>query len=305
MKSKILALLLVFLSISLKAQHTYVPMAIESARWLILWDDFDTPQPDEYYGYKIEGDTLINNIQYKKIYSRGFAAVNGNFAPPYIITGESIYGAIRDDIPNKKVYGIQFWANYPYNICPVNEEFLMYDFNMDIGDNYEDQCLTDFLTNLILDNIDIINIYGHDRLIQTSDGWEWCFQIIEGVGSSSGLFEDTTAGCWFKNNLFPWTPSLSDYCVGTDELCYEWFLLDNIDHITNEKITLFPNPVHTTFSIDSNFIFQKLSLFNLRGQKVAVFGKKDSYSVSGFQPGIYFVKIETVTNIYTKKIIVQ
>jgi len=303
MKSKILVLLLVFLSISIKAQHTYVPMAIESARWLILWDDVDTPQPDEYYGYKMEGDTLINNTQYKKIHVREFTAANGNFAPPYIITAESIYGAIRDDIPNKKVYGIQFLANGP-NWCPLNEEFLMYDFNMDIGDNYQDQCLTGFGTDLVLDKIEIINIYGHDRLIQTNDAWEWCFQIIEGVGSSSGLFEDTLAGCLFKNDLW-WTPSLSDYCVGTDEECYEWFLLDNIDYINNEKIILFPNPVHTTFNIDSNFVFQKLSLFNLHGQKLAVFEKKDSYSVSGFQPGIYLVEIETLTNIYTKKIIIQ
>ncbi len=76
---------------------------------------------------------------------------------------------------------------------------------MNIGDNYENQCLTDFVTNLILDNKEIINIYGQDRLIQTSNAWERWFQIIEGVGSSSGLFEDPTAGCWSKKGWF--TPS--------------------------------------------------------------------------------------------------
>lgn len=66
----------------LRAQ-AYTPMVVEGARWRIYEQVPNSTPPLPYiqiYEHFIQGDTLINNIAYKKTYHRFLASVNQNYS---------------------------------------------------------------------------------------------------------------------------------------------------------------------------------------------------------------------------------
>jgi len=75
-----------------------------------------------------------------------------------------------------------------------------------------------------------------------------------------------------------------------------------------ESAIMFPNPTTDVLYIDSKNNILNLSVVNLAGQTIhqeEVNMLKTQLSVSNFEAGIYFVHVETVNGISTKKIIVK
>lgn len=71
-----------------------------------------------------------------------------------------------------------------------------------------------------------------------------------------------------------------------------------------EKTVFFPNPFHTT--IETNRELNNIKIYNSTGQVMLSKGsvlKDSSLDLSGFPTGIYFVKGNTETEIFTQKII--
>lgn len=316
MKKAILLLLFIVFTIQTNAQD-YVPLAIEGAQWVIYKEhtdpdglppfEFYPPFNDQYYGYKIEGNITINGIDYKKVYRRSFTPVNpdtNNFiTTPLFIDDEYLFGAIRDDVPNRKVYGIKFcnadYYHYP-DWCNCDEEILMYDFNMNINDYYPNSCLFEFAYgndgDYYIGEIIYQYIEEETRQIQRiydSIGDTYLLRMFEGMGSNAGLFEGL---CYFECN--PKT-FLALYCVGTDEECLQDYLLANNNHFIDIITTIYPNPTNDIINIDLiDKLDAKIQIFNMYGKKV--FNKQFvqdfiAIDISNYTNGIYILKINNQT----------
>lgn len=83
------------------------------------------------------------------------------------------------------------------------------------------------------------------------------------------------------------------------------------DKESSTNVQLFPNPSTDKITISLNDLSQEtqLSIFTISGQKIASekYRNADSIelNVSGFQSGIYFLKVETENDSFLKKFVVQ
>jgi hypothetical protein len=165
----------------------YIPFPDSSAGWN---QKFNGANPPCYwYGYStyyIKGDTLINSVNYKKIYEDRYS--NGSPCNPIYTSFEYYSGALRNDIGGKRVLFVE-----PDSIT----ERLVYDFSVAIGDTIS----TDTLwpdpnvpgIKIVIDSIDSVLVNGnyHRRFNYTnssgnaSPGLDY---YIEGIGSGYGLF---------------------------------------------------------------------------------------------------------------------
>jgi hypothetical protein len=229
--------------------QTYQPMAIENAHWIIyngIYTEWDI------HGFVVRGDTTIDNLMYKKLFYQDFA--EGGLEPPYTVEDEFLWGVIRDDTLDRKVYVIAFEPydpeqpsiDYSYK-CPLYEEQLLYDFSAAIGDTIG-QCLafnnysTAEPSGWIVDSIASEMIYGEERRTLYSYNGELVPAIHEGIGSSmNGLLGGISIGLYLNINYSGF--GLLSYCVGADIDCS--IVSRNRDVLFPEnQFQLFPNPAH-------------------------------------------------------------
>jgi PKD repeat protein len=177
MKRQLYITLLLLISCVSQAQtNVYHPLPIDSATWRFEYYDINCTNGPPCYSNDIimKGDTTINSYQ-------------------YIQYGQ---GAIRQDIPMKKVY------YYDYNI---HSESLVYDFNLLLGDTIPHTWLDnqDSTQTIFVNSIDSVFVNGQWRnrymLSDTSSGSAQ-FELIEGVGNTQGLLSPFTT-CYCDINL--------------------------------------------------------------------------------------------------------
>ena len=79
--------------------------------------------------------------------------------------------------------------------CPINEEYLLYDFDVSVGDTIHtcQMLFGEFIVSVLWENIFIYGFF-------TNSFWDERFSvdIYEGIGMDSGLFED--ADVFVKEN---------------------------------------------------------------------------------------------------------
>ncbi len=279
----------------------YIPLAVEDAQWVIrMWDPINN-WPDGYYGYFIKGDTVINSINYKIVYKREFELA---YNPPLTITNEYIFGAVRDDIVNRKVYGISFIGQVSYD-CAFNEEFLLHDFSLTIGDScgYPTPLCNVMYYNII--DVFYAVVYDVNRkVIQSrniSSGVPCYDNFYEGIGNQSGLFEPPQC---FETATF-----LDRYCIGVH--CIDDLLLTVKGINENVHVSISPNPFtdFLTVNLSPQLVFKKITLkiYNITGKiLIEKYLKEKIYTVNtkNLQKGIYFFTIQKENQIIqTGKII--
>lgn len=136
----------------------YVPFPTENAEWNINYTTgtYGFPTTSYLKQYSLHGDTIINNITYRKLCTN--IGTVGN--PVY-----KGMGGLREQ--DKKIYycGCNFWENFNYS---SNEEVTLYDFNKVVGEvvminNYTSYTITK------IDSVKIGNSYRkryNDRIIE-------------------------------------------------------------------------------------------------------------------------------------------
>ena len=101
--------ILIFCFFSSHFSHGQIhqPLVVENAQWFY----YHTKPPhiffDRAYNYKISGDTLVNNISYKKILYRSMYAIDSNNYLPVALkpnVNPQVCALIREDSINKKIY---------------------------------------------------------------------------------------------------------------------------------------------------------------------------------------------------------
>ena len=169
----------------------YSPFVEEGKIWYMTYNNEEAPEfPDYDYCYYIQGDTLIGDIECKKLYVFNY---NNAQETEYLL-------AIFEK--DKKVFFI-----------PKNTEnsYILYDFSMSNGETVSvtDATHTDWERDLKIVEEIIVNIEGEsrrcvlmqpiweDKTVLTPSGW-W----IEGVGSESGPLNTWLFGADGNNRFF-------------------------------------------------------------------------------------------------------
>jgi len=198
MKRLYLLFILIAFCFQINAQENYRPFVEEGKEWKYYikassrhWDDSDrqTHYSTEYINsiLTIKGDTIVDDIEYKKVYHDGDHS-NFGYSPFF-------YGIIREE--NKKVY-MRFLFPDTYSPDFFSKEILMYDFGINVGDNFfecydgynEYQTTMELLSIEKNDGKRIYNFSTTDKEIPT-------MQWVEGAGGFHGLgleqrIEETT-----------------------------------------------------------------------------------------------------------------
>lgn len=272
-----------------KAQDDYIPIAVEGAQWIVAKGDMTNIWPVEYlWEYYALGDTSINDIAYKKIYRRSLVTTQD--PPPFIPYNEYyLYGLIRDDTIEKKVYAIDMFGSGG-DFCPAGEEFLMYDFSVDQGDTV-DFCLLPDWETYIIDTIhqDVYKGFATRRfqLLWVYDSY------FEGLGSDYGLYEPlflpidkTTSNPLYYNFLYYYCREAPcGLIVSVPE-----------NQIDRNYFQIYPNPATNILNIklSTDETSGEFCLFNICGQEpmqIKAIRNKAEYSldISGLTPGTYIL----------------
>ena len=264
-KKLILTIISILLSqiITYSQNAEYEPLANENAHWKIGWYHYENPPwaPFQMFQYVIQGDSTFNSFQYKKLYYRDLDDEN-----PDLILSEELFGLIREDTLNQKVYAINFY-DVEFSDCPTNNEYLLYDFDLAVGDTI-DICLNWMSIPWVINEIIYENLFGKERKLYV---YIPGLHLIEGVGSSYGLLEWGSilkkSDPFSKGGYF----ELFDYCIGSDEECgYLWVGLDDLKNPYGFEI--FPNPmIGTNLCLQSNAPINepvKIVLYNMLGSNV-------------------------------------
>jgi hypothetical protein len=289
MKKFVLALFLFVHSFAFSQAWVYHPFPTTTAVWKTEHDNVGNT---EVSVTKMYGDTTFSGHAYKKLFSwNGFT--------------QSYEGAIRQDIPNKKVYVLN----------TAGAERLLYNFNLSVGDtlwNISSVADTFYVTEA--DSVYVGQWYHKRYKIGTTNPVTLGADLIEGVGSSVGLdsryelnFENHySLLCFTTDNnprLYP-APGYSLY----PEQCTLNMGINELEE--DNLIQIAPNPVkdNTTITVACTDGY-KIEVLNSTGQVILQQNISGSISktidFSSFGSGIYFVRLINSNGYFASKKLVK
>jgi hypothetical protein len=249
-------------------------------------------------------DTTMNNQTYHTLVGHEITEWVDGFGNPqnyatgtYTTEGYRFY--FRQDVPAKKVYTFR-----------NNQDTLLYDFNLSVGQVYPATATNSLYPNLKVmqeDSIQLLDGLYHKRWqLGTNSLDSGYISIIEGIGATSGFsldlypqFEQASALLcmrtfsaylyenWNFTGLIP--PKYSEYCA--ENLGFEKI------GTNNHSFEVYPNPANEVLNLNSTIQKNENTSFKLytidgleviKDKKVALPAKID---VSYFQKGIYLVVV--------------
>lgn len=312
MKKFLFFLLIVWQINALEAQtNVYHPFPAANAIWNVSYQDYWNYNCQNY-SCSIPDDTIIGSVTYHKIWKQGksLLMIDNSPNPLPVCTNQitstySYYaGAIREDLPQKKIYFLQ---------PSSTTEQLLYDFTLNVGDTIKGYFSSNFPPPLIIQYIDSTLIgtqYRKTWHIDPSNGWGGMPQIIEGIGSIYGLlgtpytYEKTwiVLECFSQNDqtLYP-SYNAANGCA----------LITSVKEKNEfEGISVYPNPTSGKFQLKFNN--QKIVLLEITDVLGKIILKKQlekettNIDLSAHPNGIYFVKaFDSKGNFVMKKIVKQ
>ncbi len=234
----LLSFLLVYLP-HLVCSQDYEPMAQDHNRWIVNTSDENNLSIHDLWEYFINGDTTVNGTDYYKVYYRDLLVTQNG--PPYEAENDyQLFGFLRDDIENRKVYAIQLEENG--NNCAPGEEVLLYDFSLTIGDTMT-SCIFDPIYNNIIQNINSTTRFGYSTLYFSA-----VYSYYEGIGSEFGLFEMSFIPVKTGRDRQNEIPSLHRFC--RQDSCSLVVSVDKPEYHSDIRIS--PNPANAFIHIESD-----------------------------------------------------
>ena len=270
----------------------YYPLIEEEKTWNVMtvvpsgdWPPFDTT----YFtvNYYITGDSTLNNIDYKKIYT------SDEEMPTYW----TLNGLIRED-STKKVW---------YKSNAYDYEVLLYDFSLAPGDSLKLGFDTAFYYTVDSITTEMIDGSQRNKYWISQDDYYWHETWIEGIGSNKGIINGvmaTAVGGW------TWLLCMSEdgeliFMNQNYESCY---LITGINKIDKPIIQIYPNPAKKLLRIENttNIEIESISITNINGQIIKQFNsRKKQLDISEISSGFYFLKISYENGELTEKIIIE
>jgi len=299
MRMLTLAFCLLFIIQDMYAQN-YTPLVVEGATWVVFSRvDYEL----EYRAYKIEGDSTVNSIPYKKVYKY---ELGSELSEPITYTDKEFYVLLREDLVAKKVYIIGLiepWGQLSSDECDGYDfsnpaaEYLIYDFDVMVGENVP-ACHIRHSEELTYTSEDTEFLFEQERVVYNTS---YDVKLIEGIAYQNGLFM----------SAIPITPAsgglgLILYC--NENINMDCTLLTNSTELSTEDIVLFPNPTCRQISFPSSLQLIQVELLSLSGARIDIQTSiNNTYELSTHVlGGIYFLKVITRDGKYgIQKIIVE
>lgn len=306
-------LLLLFPFTTIAQEYQYVPFPDSNAVWSeIHWKPiFDPPPRWVYNKYALfNEDTVINGITYHKLFHTHDSEITRE--------NSTYIGGIRED-SLKRVF-ISYVEGFKPDEPYYKKEFLLYKFNLNIGDTLWDNRDKIFIAPLryiTVKSIDTININNSLRKVYGFDPISWVFWI-EGIGNVKGLI--FTSGDLPTNGMnndlvcMHQNDTLLYYYPGTEEVpyddCVPSFVINGIPLLVNPNVKVYPNPVTTGIVYFENIDFETLELFDLNGNLIQQENIKGlsvfELKIPGLPPGAYTYRLKTKGLVPTQgKLVVQ
>ncbi len=282
-------------SINNSFAQEYYPLTGENKHWIVVYYDiWGNGNVETIYDYHMTGDTVVGGLEYNKVYRRELV-VTEDLQPPFAgATNYQLFGLIRDHVEQRKVYAIRLLENEDL-YCPINEEYLMYDFSPLVGDTIDFCTMLPSMTTLGF--IHETNLFGEPTRMYTPLGNHPYF---EGIGHEGGLFELMII--YVKEDNYP--PYLAYYCPTGD--CD--VLLGNDEVIDKRGIVVSPNPAseHVRFSINENEKI-KIQIYNTKGEFIEELEGNSEliWNCKSIPSGLYFYNAHSNHNFYSGKVIIQ
>ena len=254
------------------------------------------PDSNSYFSvswmkFWFEGDTTIGDFQYKKVYMQSHDSIAD-------FNKASYFAALREDTIAEKVY-----FRLPRD-CD-NDEYLLYDFDVNVGDTVSFYSLWNvwcpYIREHIVESIDSILIgdYYRKKINCYINGESW----IEGIGSTNGIFFPG----WFDViERMDWTMLL---CVHIDEeLIYHTYYNTcyirecgggHINENKNKLLSFYviPNPANSYITIkttnDETLENSIIEFYDILGRKCLSTHCENSkiIDISSLKQGYYTVKL--------------
>lgn len=250
--------------------------------------------------YYTSGDTIIDSLNYKKLYGDIVPEVGNSFYGQY-------FGGLREDTANKKIF---FWALFS------PEEVVLFDYNLDSGDVAPGTYLHNESDTMIVISVDSILIGNefHKRFnLSTSNGYP--ASLIEGVGWSGGLILEEMSSligweviynlkCFKVNNVLEYEDSSYTYPPCDLPVGFE----EGDDPEQNSVIG--PNPVlvgsYLYFNL-KDYSNNKFRIFDIRGKKlveIPLSGNSFYLSSTIFHEGVYLVELSNSSRHLLSKLMI-
>ena len=274
------------------------PLIKDGGVWRVV--TISPPDPPLYPGsvfkeqFLMEGDTSFNNTCYKKIYICDYSPA---------IANKVFYGGIRVDSLQKVYFFLdsnQYLNSLQSNFLKYRQEYLLYDFSLNIADTLRVFNPQDSI--LVLNKIDSVLVGNQYR-----KKWEFRYDFsgitkvwVEGIGDLNGLFFSLqfdmvdlyhSLTCYEDTSIFWSNPDLQ----GVD--CFSVGIEPKMSK-SSFSIKAYPNPVSTII----NFEFEKtyshkmlLEIYDVLGQRVydiSIAKNENNIKINleDLKKGIYFYK---------------
>jgi len=278
MKAKIFIIINIFYVLTIRAQgYEYVPLVNEEHIWSYAFVRQTSPadyEVDSYSVYQLRGDTVINELNYKKL-------LYG--------CSETYIAAVRE--VDKKVFIKE----------DQQEDQLLYDFNLQEGDwaNYLHQVI----------KIDTIQIGDTKRKRFVFDaGYEtW----IEGIGALEDFYPLQARSLGYAGQGINYQKKGTEFVYKTDEWyfnendCNGPFAAQNL---VNQDFSLNYNKQKEGIDITGVENLSSISVFRLDGMgMLSVVPSNTSFiTTKGWEKGIYIIGAVTKdSKIIARKIIIE
>jgi hypothetical protein len=259
-----------------------------------------------YFSYIIQGDTVVDNITRSKCYYIPDIDKTDTFLIGYFHVVDSIvYFQVHQNEDGYYSIGLHRFCD-GYNL-----DNPLYDFSLEEGDVFSNAC--DYVQSGQELEISVSQIeFGgkmRKKIVFGNDSYSYW---VEGMGSNRGFFDGI--------ELIPTSEDSYDYiCFSVnDEVLYlnpaysecPVSQLNSIRKITTNRFTIFPNPMKSTASVQSNQPLSQIQIYNAYGalvlEQVCNGELQTRIDKQSLSPGTYFVKcISQTGNTQIEKLIIQ
>ena len=284
MKTKLSFYLALLIPILFFAQD-YQPMLVEGNYWDVGYYDHDSPCPVyPETRYVLGNDIDVNGVIYKQIEVHTIIGTEDGmcYTAPFNVESSYVISDkyIREDIAEKKVY---IWAD---NLNGNYQEYLLYDFNLEVGDTFNPYSEEGTWTVTDID-------YTNDGAKIYEFGGVYSF--TEGIGGNAGIISKFISQFEYYDELV---------CNGNYNAVNTCTAVASTNNNFIDNINIYPNPIKNTINIDSILEFEFL-IYSLDGKEIKKGNTQNTIDVNNIKSGIYLLKLISYDKQTTKKIIVK
>ncbi|MFK5857287.1 MAG: T9SS type A sorting domain-containing protein [Bacteroidota bacterium] len=293
MKKIIVAIIVLLIFQNLHSQ-TYYPFPTDTTQWNSLtWAQWS---PGDIYlensQYQIQGDTVIENIFYNKVYYY----YSDNPSPYSVYIG----GLREDSLKNIYFYpSVTHLPNYSGTEFPSDtSEYLLYTFDsLTLGMILPINTETTEIKVVDIDSVFLGDTYRKRYKIEQSSLLFGNHYWIEGIGSNKDLFASYSHEFEWELYTLCYTDTLTYYINSPngEDSCNYWIPLGITENLESE-IYICPNPATQTIIIKTNIAKESelIYIYNTIGQLIIqdkIINSELSLNIEGIESGLYIVEI--------------